>query len=482
MAIMLITHAMGVVAETAQRVVVMYAGKVIEEAPVEQLFGQPDAPLHAGPDPLDPAHRPRRHAQDAARGHRRGGAEPAQPAARLPLRAALPLRHCRSAREAVPPLREVEPGHKVACVLRERCADAMSEPLLRVKDLVKYFSVRGGLFSREVDRVHAVDDVSFDIAAGETLGLVGESGCGKSTTGRCILRLIEPTAGRGLVRGQERHRARPRRAARAVPRHADHLPGPVRLAQSAHDRRRHHRRGAGHPQPRQDQAGVHGPGGAAARDRRPAGRPHAPLSARVLRRPAPAHRHRPRARGGAQADRLRRAGVRARRLDPGAGHQPARGPAAEVQPHLPVHRPRPVGGRAHQQPRGRDVSGPRRRDRLGASDLYASPLHPYTEALLSAVPIPDPKVKRQRIMLQGDVPNPIRPPSGCHFHTRCPIRKLPLCSQETPELKQSAGGHWVACHLGAERQSHTAAWNVRLAAPTARAPLPLERGGGTPRT
>ena len=118
MAIMLITHAMGVVAETAQRVVVMYAGKVVEEAPVEQLFGQPAPPLHAGPDPLDPAHRPRGHPQDAARGHRRRRAEPAQPAARLPLRAALPLRHARSAREAVPPLREVAPGHKVACVLR----------------------------------------------------------------------------------------------------------------------------------------------------------------------------------------------------------------------------------------------------------------------------------------------------------------------------------------------------------------------------
>ena len=82
-----------------------------------------------------------------------------------------------------------------------------------------------------------------------------------------------------------------------------------------------------------------------------------------------------------------------------------------------------------------------------ARDLYTGPLHPYTEALLSAVPIPDPTVKRQRIMLQGDVPNPIRPPSGCHFHTRCPIRKLPLCAQETPHLKQGADGHWVACHL-----------------------------------
>ncbi|MGZ8994328.1 MAG: ABC transporter ATP-binding protein, partial [Burkholderiaceae bacterium] len=80
-------------------------------------------------------------------------------------------------------------------------------------------------------------------------------------------------------------------------------------------------------------------------------------------------------------------------------------------------------------------------------ELYSRPLHPYTEALLSAVPIPDPAVRRKRIMLQGDVPSPINPPSGCPFHTRCPIRQLPLCESEVPMLKQSSEGHWVSCHL-----------------------------------
>ena len=82
-----------------------------------------------------------------------------------------------------------------------------------------------------------------------------------------------------------------------------------------------------------------------------------------------------------------------------------------------------------------------------ARDLYAAPKHPYTEALLSAVPIPDPTVKRQRIRLQGDVPSPIRPPSGCRFHTRCPIRVLPLCATEAPPLEEKSHDHWAACHL-----------------------------------
>ena len=82
-----------------------------------------------------------------------------------------------------------------------------------------------------------------------------------------------------------------------------------------------------------------------------------------------------------------------------------------------------------------------------ARDLYATPLHPYTEALLSAVPVTDPKARRKRIVLQGEVPSPINPPTGCHFHTRCPIRQLPLCAAEVPPLEQKRDGHWAACHL-----------------------------------
>ena len=322
----------------------------------------------------------------------------------------------------------------------------MSEPLLRVNELVKNFPVKGGVLRRTVDQVHAVDHVSFEIGAGETLGLVGESGCGKSTTGRCILRLIEPTAGeiwfegRNVIEFDHAELSALRRDMQIIfqdpyaslnPRMT--IGAIIGEALTIHGLAKNRQR-------------LRGPCGRTAGDGRAECRPHAALSARVLRRPASAHRHRARARGVAEADRVRRAGLGARRVDPGAGDQSAGGPAGAVRPDLSVHRARSVGGGAHQHARRGDVSRPDRGDRA-ARDLYDSPLHPYTEALLSAVPIPDPTAKRQRIRLQGDVPNPIRPPSGCHFHTRCPIRELPLCSTEKPPLRQTAAGHWVACHL-----------------------------------
>ena len=234
MAIMLITHAMGVVAETAQRVVVMYAGKVIEEAPVDAAVRQPAPSLHAGPDPLDPAHRHGGDPQDAARGDPGRGAEPAQAAARLPLRGALPLRDAANAARRCRRCIDVGGGHKVACVLvqDELVRRAMTEPLLRVKGLTKNFAIGGGFLGAQRRDRACGRHVSFEIGPGETLGLVGESGSGKSTTGRCILRLIEPTAGEVWFEGRNVTALDAADVPRALPRHADHLPGPVRLART----------------------------------------------------------------------------------------------------------------------------------------------------------------------------------------------------------------------------------------------------------
>jgi oligopeptide transport system ATP-binding protein len=322
----------------------------------------------------------------------------------------------------------------------------MSEPLLRVKDLVKYFSVRGGLFSRELDRVHAVDHVSFDIAAGETLGLVGESGCGKSTTGRCILRLIEPTAGEIWFEGKN---------VTALDRDA--------LRSLCRDMQIIFQDPFASLNPRMtvgtiisEALVIHN----LAKTRRE-------FTERVVQLLETV---------GLQADHMRRY---PHEFSGGQRQRIGIARALAVEPKLIVC-DEPVSALdvsiqaqvinlledlqqkfnltylfiAHDLSVVEHISNRVAVMYLGrvveiasAKDLYASPLHPYTEALLSAVPIPDPKAKRQRIVLQGDVPNPIRPPSGCRFHTRCPIRELPLCSQVTPELKQSTGGHWVACHL-----------------------------------
>jgi oligopeptide transport system ATP-binding protein len=322
----------------------------------------------------------------------------------------------------------------------------MKEPLLRVKELVKNFAVTGGLLAREVDRVHAVDHVSFDIAAGETLGLVGESGCGKSTTGRCILRLIEPTSGEVWFAGRD---------VTALGRNA--------LRSLCRDMQIIFQDPFASLNPRMTVGAIISEA----------------LVIHKLAKTKQEFRNRVAElleTVGLQADHMRR---NPHEFSGGQRQRIGIARALAVEPKLIVC-DEPVSALdvsiqaqvinlledlqekfnltylfiAHDLSVVEHISSRVAVMYLGrvveiasARDLYASPQHPYTEALLSAVPIPDPHVKRQRIMLHGDVPNAIRPPSGCHFHTRCPIRKLPLCSQEAPKLKQRSDGHWVACHL-----------------------------------
>jgi oligopeptide transport system ATP-binding protein len=323
---------------------------------------------------------------------------------------------------------------------------SMTPPLLRVNDLVKNFAVKGGILKRTVDQVHAVDHVSFEIAAGETLGLVGESGCGKSTTGRCILRLIEPTGGQVWFEGRdvtEFNRGE-----------LEALRRDMQIIFQDPYASLNPRMTVG--QIVGEALIIHG----LAKNRRAFEDRVVELLETVGLNSDHMRRY-PHEFSGGQRQRIGIA--RALAVSPKLiiCDEPVSALDVSIQAQVinlledlqeqfgltylfiahDLSVVEHISTRVAVMYLGRIV------EIASARDLYDSPLHPYTEALLSAVPIPDPTAKRQRIRLQGDVPNPIRPPPGCHFHTRCPIRELPLCSTERPELRQSAAGHWVACHL-----------------------------------
>ena len=324
-------------------------------------------------------------------------------------------------------------------------SETTTEPLLSVRGLKKHFPIRGGILSREVDRVHAVDGVSFAIAPGETLGLVGESGCGKSTLGRCILRLIEPSAGEVWFQGQDVTKMAGE-ALRALRRDMQIIFQDPFASLN----------------PRHTVGGIIGEAliiHALVKGRRAMEERVVQLLETVGLQPEHMRRF-PHEFSGGQRQRIGIA--RALAVEPKliVCDEPVSALDVSIQAQVinlledlqekfgltylfiahDLSVVEHISDRVAVMYLGRVV------EVATAEELYANPLHPYTEALLSAVPIPDPKVKRRRIVLQGDVPNPIHPPSGCHFHTRCPIAQA-RCSVEAPVLKSAGGRHQVSCHF-----------------------------------
>jgi oligopeptide transport system ATP-binding protein len=316
--------------------------------------------------------------------------------------------------------------------------------LLEVTDLRTWFPIRRGLFSRVTGHVRAVDGVSFSVRAGEVLGLVGESGCGKTTTGRSILRLIEPTSGSVKLDGQELV-GLPRRELRALRRRMQmvfqdpysSLNPRMTVGSALTEALTTHRLARGQ----------------AARDR------VAELLTLVGLAPSHAARY-PHEFSGGQRQRI---GVaRALAVSPSliVADEPVSALDVSIQAQIvnllrdlqrelqltyifvahDLSVVQHISDRVAVMYLGRIVE-------LAASrDLYRSPSHPYTVALLSAVPVPDPDRRRSRIVLTGDVPSPSNPPAGCRFHPRCYMAQA-ICRTDDPALREVAPAHWSACHF-----------------------------------
>lgn len=319
----------------------------------------------------------------------------------------------------------------------------MSQPLLQVENIVKHFPIHGGLFSRQVASVKAVSDISFTLNKGETLGLVGESGCGKSTLGRCLIRLIEPTSGKVIFNGEDitnadENRMRDLRRKMQIIFQDPYASLNPRMTIGAileeplviHNL---------YPNPIERKERV------------------AELIKLVGLRPEHLSRY-PHEFSGGQRQRVGIARALAVNPEIIICDEPVSALDVSIQAqviNLLMELQQKLGLTyifiAHDLKVVEHVSTKVAVMYLGqivemaeADELYKNPKHPYTKALLSAIPIPDPKPRAERIILTGDVPSPIAPPPGCYFNPRCPIASEE-CKQVKPELKEKSKAHFTRC-------------------------------------
>ena len=316
--------------------------------------------------------------------------------------------------------------------------------LVVVKDLVKYFPVRSGIMQRVTAWVQAVDKVSFTIKEGETLGMVGESGCGKTTVGRSMLRLIEPTSGSVFINGEDIVQMRPQ-SLKAARRNMQiifqdpyaSLNPRMPIGESVMAGLQIHN--IGHPKERWD------------------------IAINMLKKVGLEDYHARRYPHEFSGGQRQRIGIaRALALQPKfiVCDEPVSALDVSIQSQV-LNILKDLQAEfgltylfiAHNMSVVEHIS-----DRVavmylgkmveltGREELFRNPLHPYTKALMSAIPIPDPTVKRERTILKGDVPSPLNPPKGCRFHPRCPVA-IEKCSQEEPVFKEVNPDHFVACWL-----------------------------------
>jgi len=318
------------------------------------------------------------------------------------------------------------------------------EYLVEVKNLVKYFPVRAGLLQRVVAHVQAVDDVSFAVRKGETLGLVGESGCGKTTVGRTMLRLIEPTSGSVTFDGRDMVTLRGGEL-KAIRRDMQiifqdpyaSLDPRVPIGESVMEGLHIHKIGT--PKERFE------------------------IMIETLKKVGLEDYHArryPHEFSGGQRQRIGIARALALRPKFIICDEPVSALDVSIQSQV-LNILKDLQNEfgltylfiAHNLSVVEHIS-----DRVAVmylgkmveltarEELFTNPLHPYTQALMSAIPIPDPHLKRKRVILKGDVPSPLNPPSGCRFHPRCPIAEE-ICTQQEPEFREVSDDHWVACWM-----------------------------------